>query len=89
MNLVNVPHLGKSGNALPHDHSLIITKIKLFDCDWPSGPSVNNTLMGFYWQCNSLSVIDGPKFLYKIIYLILDIQGKVRKVKLVTQLRIV
>ena len=87
MNLVDVPHLGKSGNALPHDRSIIITVINLLDCNWPIGPSVNNTLIGFHWYSNTLAVKDGPKLLYKIIYLILDIQGKVRKVKLVTQLR--
>ena len=86
MNLADVPYLGKSGNALPHDHSLILTVMNLLDCNRPNGPSVNNTLIGFHWYSNTSAVKDGPKLPYKIIYLILDIQEKVRKVKLVTQL---
>ena len=87
MNLVDVPYLGKSGNALPHDHSLIINVIDLLDCNRPSLLSVNNTLIGFHWYSSTPAVKDRPKLLYKIIYMILDIQGKARKVKLVTQLR--
>ena len=87
MNLADVPYLGKSGNALLHDHSLILTVINLLDCNRLSGPSVNNTLIGFNRYSNTLAVKDGPKLPYMSIYLTLDIQGKVRKVKLVTQLR--
>ena len=86
MNLADMPSLGKSSNALLHDFSLVITVINLLDFSWPSGPSVNNTLIGLYWYSNTLAVKDVPKLLYKTIYLILDIQWKVRKVKLFTQL---
>ena len=87
MNLVDMPNLGKSGNALPHNCSLIITVINLLDCNRPSGPSVNNTaLIGLYWYSNTFAVKDRPKLSYKTIYLILDIQWKVRQVELFTQL---
>ena len=89
MNLENVPHLGKSGNALPHDHSLILTVIDILDYNWPSRPSVNNTLIGLYWYSNTFAIKDGPKLSYKLIYLILDIPWKVRKFKLFTQLSLV
>ena len=88
MNLVDMPNLGKSGNALPHDCSLVITVINLLDCNWLSVPSVNNTLIGLYWYSNTLAVKDRPKLSYKTIYLILDIQWKVRQVKLFTQLSV-
>ena len=88
MNLADVSNFGKSGNTLSLDHSLVITVINLLDCNWPSGPSVNNTLIGFHWYSNTLAVKDGPKLSNKIIYLILDIQGNVRNVELVTQLRL-
>ena len=88
MNLADVSHLGKSGNALPHNCSLVISIINLLDCNWLSGPSVNNTLIGIHWYSNTLAVKHGPKLSYKIIYLILDIRGEVRKVKFVTQLRL-
>jgi hypothetical protein len=89
MNLEDVPNFSKSGNALPHDRSLVITIINLLDCNWPNGPSVNNILIGLHWYSNTLAVKDGPKLSYKTIYLILDIQWRVIKVELVTQLSLV
>ena len=88
MNLADVANFGESGNTLSHDCSLVITVMNLLDCNWPSGPSVNNTLIKFHWYSYTLAVKDGPKLSYKIIYLILDIQGEVRNVKLITQLRL-
>ena len=88
MNLVDVANFGESGNTLSLDHSLFCTIMNLLDCDWPSGPSVDNALIKFHRNSDTLAVKDGPKLSYKIVYLILDIQGEVRKVKLVTQLRL-
>ena len=62
--------------------------MNLLDCDRPSGPSVNNTLIEFNWYGYTIAFKDGPKFSEKIVYPIPDIWGEVREVKLITQLRL-